>query len=111
MERLNHRGSIVVNTTVVHHRGMSRQDPQFKLRMTEELRDQIAEAAKASNRSMNAEIIARLEQSFAIADSPEKEFHLSRAQLDELVQSVTNQVAEHLASAPESLGRTSKKAK
>lgn len=48
---------------------MSRQDPQFKLRMTEELRDQIAEAAKASNRSMNAEIIARLDASFEPAAS------------------------------------------
>ncbi|WP_125361827.1 Arc family DNA-binding protein [Stenotrophomonas sp. 278] len=44
---------------------MSREDPQFKLRMTEELRDQIAEAARANNRSMNAEIIGRLEESFA----------------------------------------------
>lgn len=33
-----------------------------------EVRDRIAEEAKANNRSMNAEIIARLEQSFA----PEK---------------------------------------
>ncbi|MGH8037209.1 MAG: Arc family DNA-binding protein [Stenotrophomonas sp.] len=56
---------LVVNTTVVQTFGMSREDPQFKLRMTEELRDQIAEAARANNRSMNAEIIGRLEGSFA----------------------------------------------
>jgi hypothetical protein len=37
-------------------------DPQFKLRMTPELRDQIEEAAKANNRSMSAEILARLEE-------------------------------------------------
>jgi len=36
-------------------------DPQFKLRFTPELRDQIETAAKANNRSMNAEIVARLE--------------------------------------------------
>lgn len=36
-------------------------DPQFKLRFTPELRDQIEAAAKANNRSMNAEIVARLE--------------------------------------------------
>lgn len=37
-------------------------DPQFKLRFTPELRDQIEAAAKANNRSMNAEIVARLEE-------------------------------------------------
>ncbi|MEI5680478.1 MULTISPECIES: Arc family DNA-binding protein [unclassified Mesorhizobium] len=36
-------------------------DPQFKLRFTPELRDQIDAAATANNRSMNAEIVARLE--------------------------------------------------
>lgn len=33
--------------------------------MPAELRDAIADAAKANNRSMNAEIVARLEQSLA----------------------------------------------
>ncbi|MGN6304859.1 MAG: Arc family DNA-binding protein [Mesorhizobium sp.] len=36
-------------------------DPQFKLRFTPELRDQIEASAKTNNRSMNAEIVARLE--------------------------------------------------
>ena len=40
---------------------------QYNLRWTEELRDKIAEAAKENTRSMNQEIVARLEQSF---DSP-----------------------------------------
>lgn len=43
---------------------MSREDPQFKIRMPAALRDRIAEAASASNRTMNAEVLARLEQSF-----------------------------------------------
>jgi hypothetical protein len=58
---------LVVNTTVVHTLRMSREDPQFKLRMTEDLKARIEDAAKANNRSMNAEIIARLEASFAEA--------------------------------------------
>ena len=41
---------------------MTREDPQMKLRMPAELRDHIAELAKANGRSMNAEIVARLEQ-------------------------------------------------
>lgn len=39
-------------------------DPQFKLRMTPEIKDAIEAAAKANNRSMNAEILSRLEDSF-----------------------------------------------
>lgn len=37
---------------------------QYNLRWTEELRDKIAEAAKENTRSMNQEIVARLEESF-----------------------------------------------
>lgn len=37
----------------------------MKLRMPPELRDQVEESAKANGRSMNAEIVHRLEQSFA----------------------------------------------
>lgn len=36
---------------------------QYNLRWSEELRDRIAEEAKKNTRSMNQEIIARLEQS------------------------------------------------
>lgn len=36
-------------------------DPQFKLRLTPKLKEQIEQAALANNRSMNAEIVAQLE--------------------------------------------------
>lgn len=39
-------------------------DPQFKLRLTPGLKIRIERAAEENNRSMNAEIIARLEESF-----------------------------------------------
>ncbi len=39
-------------------------DPQYKLRIPPELKKQIENAAKDSNRSMNAEIVLRLQQSF-----------------------------------------------
>lgn len=42
----------------------NQKDPQYKLRWSEELRDKVAESAKAYKRSMNADIIARLERSF-----------------------------------------------
>nr|WP_252047847.1 Arc family DNA-binding protein [Acinetobacter bereziniae] len=43
-------------------------DPQYKLRWSEELREKIAQSAKKHNRSMNADIIARLEKSFEFGD-------------------------------------------
>ncbi|MEJ3621046.1 Arc family DNA-binding protein [Brachymonas wangyanguii] len=42
----------------------SRTADQFVVRLPEGMRDRIAEAAKASGRSMNAEIVARLKESF-----------------------------------------------
>lgn len=44
---------------------MSRTDAQFKLRMPAALRAQVEQAAKDARRSLNAEIILRLEASFA----------------------------------------------
>lgn len=44
----------------------NQRDPQYKLRWPEELRDKVAASAKAYNRSMNADIVARLEHSFEI---------------------------------------------
>ena len=42
----------------------NQRDPQYKLRWSEDLRQKIAQSAKEHNRSMNADIVARLEQSF-----------------------------------------------
>lgn len=44
----------------------NQKDPQYKLRWSEELRDKVAESAKAYKRSMNADIVARLERSFEL---------------------------------------------
>ena len=43
---------------------MSRTDPQFKLRMPAALRAQVERSAWAARRSLNAEIVIRLEASF-----------------------------------------------
>lgn len=71
--------------TVVYHAPMSREDPQMKIRLPADLKDQIDAAAKQSGRSMNAEIVARLENSFGT--SPELKSNTSEATklLDELV--------------------------
>ncbi|WP_313043811.1 Arc family DNA-binding protein [Acinetobacter sp.] len=43
----------------------NQRDPQYKLRWSEELREKISQSAKEHNRSMNADIVARLEESFS----------------------------------------------
>ena len=42
---------------------MARTDPQFNVRMPADLKEKIEEAAKKNGRSMNAEIVYRLQQS------------------------------------------------
>lgn len=42
----------------------NQRDPQYKLRWPEDLRQKVAQSAKEHNRSMNADIVARLEESF-----------------------------------------------
>ena len=44
---------------------MSADDPHFRLQMPEELHAFIAEAARTNNRSINAEIVFRLQQSIS----------------------------------------------
>lgn len=51
---------------------MSRTDSQFKLRVPPELRAKIEQSASAARRSMNAEVVIRLEASFA-QDKPQQE--------------------------------------
>ncbi|WP_046620295.1 MULTISPECIES: Arc family DNA-binding protein [Klebsiella pneumoniae complex] len=45
---------------------MSREDPQLRIRLPIELKDKIEASAKANNRSMNAEIIFRLNLSYLL---------------------------------------------
>ncbi|ELO0856425.1 Arc family DNA-binding protein [Citrobacter amalonaticus] len=51
---------------------MSREDPQLRIRLPIELKEKIEDSAKANNRSMNAEIVQRLDGSF-LAEVPEDE--------------------------------------
>lgn len=77
---------------------------QYNLRWTEELRDKIAEAAKENTRSMNQEIVARLEQSFEQPLSAE----LSPTQLEQITKaagaSYMAVIAKHLESLSEEEG-------
>ena len=57
--------AIAVNTTVVYILRMSREDPQLKLRLAPDLKNRVQDAARTNNRTMNAEIVARLESTFS----------------------------------------------
>lgn len=54
---------------------MSRTDPQFKLRVPPELRAKIEQSAFASRRSMNAEVVIRLEASYAQENAAKEGTH------------------------------------
>jgi hypothetical protein len=63
-----HRAALRVKRIVRQMCVMARDDPHFRLRIPEALKDQVEASAKANNRSMNAEIISRLERSFDLDD-------------------------------------------
>lgn len=44
---------------------MSREDPQMKIRLPVELKARVEDASSKNNRTMNAEIVDRLESTFA----------------------------------------------
>lgn len=52
----------------------NQRDPQYKLRWPAELRDKISESARQNNRSMNAEILLRLENSFLFLKDPSENY-------------------------------------
>lgn len=69
--------------------------PQYNLRWPEELRQKVAQSAKEHNRSMNADIVARLEESFEKTDQNEfdKEFVLQVIQNQQAtIQDLTDQI-------------------
>ncbi|ENW78414.1 hypothetical protein F909_04104 [Acinetobacter sp. ANC 3929] len=68
-----------------------------RLRVPPELRDKISKSSEQYNRSMNADMVARLEQSFEAQISHEFEMHMMEIMLKEqqdkinsLIQSVDN---------------------
>ena len=54
----------IANTTVIHHNfAMTREDPQMKLRLPADLKERLAALAAQDGRSLNAELVKRLEES------------------------------------------------
>lgn len=77
-----HTCGIAVNRKVRHWCGMSRDDLHFRLRIPPALKARVQAAAAANRRSMTAEIVDRLEQSFEpLIDLPPNEITLSQDEL------------------------------
>lgn len=51
---------------------MSREDPQLKVRLPQELKDKITESASNLGRSINADVVARLQSTFDEDEQLEK---------------------------------------
>ena len=82
--------------------GRNLADVEYKMRMTQDLKEKIVVSAKEHNRSMNADIVARLEESFEKDDAAEfdKGFVLQVIesqqdqinQLQKMIQDLMNQL-------------------
>jgi hypothetical protein len=73
-------------------RGMTREDPQMKLRLPLELKDMLTAAAQANSRSLNAEVVKRLEESVA----PGKRAGKAAAIDGTTIQAIADKVVEVL---------------
>lgn len=83
---------------------MSREDPQLKLRLTEEMKARVTEAARANGRSVNAEIVARLTDSFEfemISRSPEASFEALKPILEAAKAEVSKRYEDRFATIEE----------
>ena len=79
----------IVNTTVVHDNvDMTREDPQMKLRLPADLKDQLAALAEANGRSLNAEVVVRLEESLGATGSDKKATQVDDYTLDLFAEKV-----------------------
>lgn len=67
---------------------MTREDPQMKLRLPAELKDRLAAAADDNSRSLNAEVVLRLEESFSAPKSSRKAIALDEPTIDALADRI-----------------------
>ncbi|MFK4442868.1 uncharacterized protein (DUF1778 family) [Caballeronia udeis] len=75
---------------------MSRDDPQFNLRVPADLKGRLERAAAASKRSMTAEVLARLEESFDNSAGSEKAAPIDTKTMDLFADDVAGRVVKAL---------------
>lgn len=67
---------------------MTREDPQMKLRLPAALKDQLAALAEANGRSLNAEVVIRLEESLGPVGGARKTIQVDEYTLDLFAEKV-----------------------
>lgn len=68
------------------NKSISRESDKFMLRLPDGMRDKIAYVAKANGRSMNAEIIARLERTFSQENPASNDISVTMDQFDKIIE-------------------------
>lgn len=85
--------------------GMAREDHQLKIRIPVEMKAQVEEASAANGRTMNAEILARLQVTFDIEAAAKAGFGrpvaLSEAAIIKLVEKTVRQALKAQKAEPE----------
>ncbi|MEQ1975014.1 Arc family DNA-binding protein [Xenorhabdus sp. SGI240] len=88
---------------------MSREDAQMKIRLPAELKEQLEKAAAENKRSMNAEVLQRLAESFGdnfyqgVTTSSDYESKIES--IDKKLDTLTDKLSEYSAWIKESEGR------
>lgn len=90
-------GALPVKPKTGQVRAMSTEPLFFRLRLPEDLKAKIESAAAANNRSMNAEVLARLERSFGLDETFEE--------LEHRLERLETQVEENDAAIDKRLDR------
>lgn len=79
---------------MVHHNCyMTREDPQMKLRLPVELKDRLTALAEENGRSLNAEVVKRLEESL---EQGAKEAPVDDRTMDLFADTVAGKVVQAL---------------
>ena len=87
---------MIQNDSLAQNRVMTKEDSRihpYPIRLTRELREQLETIAKANGRSLNAEMLLRLEESLKNAGS-ENSGDFTPAQEKRLIELIRNELAK-----------------
>lgn len=87
---------LVVNPVTGYLGPMKQNPPDMKVRLSALLRQQVEEAARANNRTLNAEIVSRLEHSFQEElEAPAKEMKYLQVARQSSLAEYKRRLADH----------------
>ena len=87
---------IPVKRKVRHICGMTKNDPHFRLRLPADLKSRVGQSAEKNNRSINAEIVHRLEASFVfqpVRDMTAREVIIQQHQRERVAEQIAQDEA------------------